>query len=160
MTSCKKQIGKPQGYHFTECGLDYVYLINGYEVETDDVFGESTRIFNADKLHREIARSVLLHKQKLEGQEVRFLRSLLRLTQEQLGELLGGITRETVSRWESNRNPIDDSADMLLRVVVWEEYLDEQKARQFFDLHKKNRTHYKLLNMQESKNNWQVKLAA
>lgn len=159
MTSCKKYIGKPQGYHFEECGLDYVYLMNGYEIEKDPDFGELVRIFNADKLHREIARSVLLYKEKLEGQEIRFFRSLLRLTQEQLGELLS-VKRETVSRWESDKHPIEESTAMLLRVIVWEEYLDEEKAKRFFELHKESRTHYKVLEMQESKNSWKVKLAA
>lgn len=160
MVNCKKQTKKPDGYHFRECGLDYVYLMNGYSIEEDPDFGESITVYNEDKLHREIARSVLLYKEKLSGQEIRFFRSLLRLTQEQLGDKLG-VGRETVVRWENNNCKIQDSADGFLRIIVWEKYLDKDKSYEFFELHKRDRTHYKALEMVETKNNrWQTRLAA
>lgn len=159
MVKCTKQTERPNGYHFLECGLDYVYLLNGYEITQDADFGESVTIYNADKLHREIARTVLLYREKLGGQEIKFFRSLLRLTQEQLANKFG-YTRETVVRWESGNSEIPETVDWLLRIIVWEKYLDEAKTVGFFEEHKKERTHYTMLNMVEAKNTWESNLAA
>jgi DNA-binding transcriptional regulator YiaG len=158
MTKLKKHTKKPAGYHFAECGLDYVYLVNGYDIDQEE---ESITIYNEDKLHREIARTVLLYRKNLKGQEIRFFRSLLRLTQAQLANKLS-VARETVVRWENddNEHQIPEMADGLLRIIVWEEYLDAEKAVRFFEEHKKDRVHYKTLEMMEAKNKWQSKLAA
>ena len=121
---------KTDGYHFKECVLNYVYLMNGYTIEHDADMEASITIYNQDKLHQEIARTVLLYRENLEGQEVRFFRSLLRLTQAQLASKLA-VERETVLRWESedNKHNIPKTADGLLRIIVWESYLDTPKGR-------------------------------
>ena len=157
--NCKKQKTKPKGYHFTECGLDYVYLINGYEIEKDSDGEELITINNAGKLHRAIARSVLLYKEKLEGQEIRFFRSLLRLTQEQLGNLLD-MSRENIARWENGKHPPSSQASNLLRIIVWEEYLNEDKAVKFYKEHKKEMKHYKIMEMMDKNDEWELKKAA
>lgn len=159
MGKCETKIAGSSAYHFKECGLDYVYLLNGYEIESDPNFGDSITIYNESKLHREIARSVLLYKAKLEGQDIRFFRSLLRLTQEQLANKFDA-SRETVVRWENNDREISSTADSLLRIIVWEKYLNQDKAVKFFEEHKKDRVHYEILEMIESKNNWKSKIAA
>ena len=159
MAKCKKEKKAPKGYHFLECGLDYVFLINGYKIDNDPDFGEIITIYNPDILHREIARNVLLYKLSLDGQEVRFLRSLLRLTQQQLANKLD-VTRETVVRWETGKTKVPSSVDGLLRIIVWEQYLDEKKAVSFFEAHKHDRTHYEALEMQETKNHWKSQIAA
>lgn len=162
MTSCKKQNNTPKNaYHFKECGLDYVYLTNGFEIEEDSEYGNLVTIHNADDLQRSIARSVLLHREKLTGKELRFFRSLLQLTQEQMGGYLG-VSREHITRNETvdKDKDLPNSGDIILRILVWEKYLDEEKALSFVESHKHERTHYKKIHMQESKQQWTSKIAA
>ncbi len=104
------------GYLYTGCGLDYVYLINGYHLH-DTEYGQGVSIDDADGLHRTIAREVVTRRQRLRGQEVRFLRALLDLSQGALARKLG-TTRASVARWEAKpHTAIPQSADRLLRVL-------------------------------------------
>jgi DNA-binding transcriptional regulator YiaG len=104
-------------YHYTMCGLDYVFLRNGFiHHETD--YGPGTSIERADDLDRAIAMMVLSAHARLRGQEVRFLRAMTQLSQAELARVLG-VKRLTVARWESAPNtPIPGPADRSLRVVA------------------------------------------
>lgn len=104
-------------YHYTMCGLDYVYLRNGYR-KHDTAYGEGVSIENADALDREIAICVISSYGRLRGQEVRFIRSLLGTSQAELATRLG-VKRLTVARWEKAPiTPIPGPADRTLRVVA------------------------------------------
>jgi len=104
-------------YHYTMCGLNYVYLANGYQSHETD-YGQGVSIKSADALDRSIAVTVLLSHARLRGQEVRFLRSLLHMSQTDLANHLG-IKRITVVRWERTPNtPIPGPADRALRVLT------------------------------------------
>jgi len=104
-------------FQYTGCGLDYVYLLNGYEEVAED--GETfVAISSADELHDAIAHVIVTSPRRLRGQEVRFLRGRLGLSQEALGEAIGDCSRSTVARWEAERNaPIDGSYDKELRLL-------------------------------------------
>ena len=118
--------------HYTDCGLDYVYLANGFSWH-DTEYGPAYSIDNADGLHRAIARSVVLSKARLRGQEVRFLRAMLELSQESLALPLGG-TRVTVARWEGEPDtPIPKPSDRLLR-LIYARHLDADLLSQLVDL--------------------------
>ena len=104
-------------YHYTMCGLDYVYLRGGVR-EYDTDYGKGIAIENADELDRVIAAEIITSQSRIRGQEVRFLRALLHFSQTELANELG-IKRLTVARWENSRNtPIPGPADRALRVVV------------------------------------------
>src|SRR3546814_544015 len=75
-------------YHYTECGLDYVYLVNGFEV-IDTGYGPVVQVMNASKLDRAIADAVVRRQSRLVGREVRFLRGILDMTQAEFGKALG-----------------------------------------------------------------------
>ena len=101
---------------YTDCGLDYVYLANGFTWHETD-YGPAYSIDDMDGLHQAIARHVVLSEARLRGQEVRFLRSMLDLSQEGLARPLGA-TRVTVARWEGEPDtPIPKPSDRLLRIV-------------------------------------------
>lgn len=89
-------------FHYTQCGLDNVWLANGYTVEETD-YGKAFSIDRADELHQVIARSIINDKSPLRGQEVRFLRVALNLSQDALAKALG-VDRLTVLRWERARD--------------------------------------------------------
>ena len=120
-------------YHYTACGLEYIYLANGYEVhETPD--GRGVSIMDADGLHRAISRFIISSPQRLRGQEVRFLRAELGLSQSGLAQILGA-KRLTVLRWESKPNTvIPQASDRFLRLFVALEFKDDETANQIVDL--------------------------
>lgn len=114
-------------YHYTECGLDYIWLLNGFR-RHQTPYGEGVSITEADQLHEVIARAVVTSKRLLRGQEVRFLRSLLQMSQEGLGDLLG-MSRASVARWEgAPDDAIPDTADRALRLYYMLKVKDYESA--------------------------------
>jgi DNA-binding transcriptional regulator YiaG len=104
-------------YPYKMCGLDYVYLLNGYR-EHDTDYGKGVSIENAESLDRAICANVLISIARLHGQEVRFLRSLMHLSQTELANLIG-VKRVTVARWETSPNtPIPGPADRSIRAIA------------------------------------------
>jgi DNA-binding transcriptional regulator YiaG len=102
-------------YQYTGCGLDYVYLLNGYTIHKTP-HGEGVSIKEGRQLHEAIARNIVSSPYPLRGQEVRFLRSLLRLSQEGLARALRH-KRGSVARWEADPNKrIPAAADTSLRM--------------------------------------------
>jgi len=101
---------------YTGCGLDYVILQNGFTLKT---FGQTTAISitDVDALWDTIARTIVASKPTLEGQDVRFLRGKLDLTQDELAQAFG-ITRQAVIGWERKRNEaVPNSPAHLLRLL-------------------------------------------
>jgi DNA-binding transcriptional regulator YiaG len=103
-------------YHYTACGLSQVYLYGGYEVEEFD--GESYVSFhNVDELHRAIMLAIVTRKADLTGEEVRFLRKEMDLTQAELAMLVG-VTAQTIARLEKGETEMSGPISMLLRLFV------------------------------------------
>lgn len=122
-------------YHFTACGLDNVWLANGFEIKQTP-FGEAVKINNLDGLHRAIARGLAADPSRLNGAEVRFLRSFLGVSQEGLGDIVD-VTRATVARWEKNENrtkPIDGACSRLLRIFCMKQLEGNEKVGQMLDM--------------------------
>lgn len=102
-------------YHYRLSGLDYVYLVNGF-TRHETEYGPGVSIDEVDSLHEEIARHVVASPSRLRGQEVRFLRSMLDVSQAGLARILG-TKRVTVARWESKPHThIPGTADRALRL--------------------------------------------
>ena len=102
-------------YQYRQCGLDHVYLVNGYE-RANTKYGESIRIHDIDGLHRAIGMYLIERKRPLTGAEVRFIRHELDLSQRGLGALLDK-SGQTVARWEKGEVQIDGTAERLLRLL-------------------------------------------
>ena len=102
-------------YHYRQCGLDDVYLVNGFEYESTP-YGETIRIHDMDGLHRAIGMHLIQEKKELGGAEFRFLRHELDLTQRRLGGLLGK-SGQSVARWEKGQSTVEGTADRLLRLL-------------------------------------------
>jgi DNA-binding transcriptional regulator YiaG len=100
-------------YHYTACGLDDVYLLDGYTIhETEE--GRGVAIDHLDELHRAIAVQLVTHKKRLSPREFRFLRKQMDMTQNELAQLLG-IDAQTVARYEKGETSISGPADQLIR---------------------------------------------
>ena len=70
-----------------------------------------------DGLVAAVAVSRALHPLKLRGEELRFLRKALEVSAKELAEIIG-VTQETMSRWENNRDPITPAMEKLIRFMV------------------------------------------
>ncbi len=105
-------------YHYTECGLDNVF-IEGMNAVEDDAGEKTVTIPAIGMLHRVIAKGVVNLPSKMGGKELRFLRTEMGLTQDKLAEILK-VAHLTVSRWEREETPIKDRAEMRIRLMAIE----------------------------------------
>lgn len=103
---------------YTGCGLDNVFLRNGFEF-FEHAGRKCVRIDDLDGLHRAIAMVVVDSPSPLDAQTFRFLRKEQDMSQRQLAGILG-VDEQTVSLWERARNPIPQSADLVLRTLAKE----------------------------------------
>ena len=92
-------------YHYLECGLDNVYVVNGFPW-----------LDSIGTLHTTIGKLLVQKAGSLEGAEVLFLRRELGLSQEKLGDRLG-VSTETIRRWERGRSRVKSVNDVSLRAL-------------------------------------------
>jgi putative transcriptional regulator len=116
----KKRASRP--YHYTQCGLDDVYLLNGYK-RHQTPYGAGVTVEDVEGLHEVIAKHVSLNKALLSGKEFRFLRKLLDLTQAEVAGFLA-CDVQSVARWEKGKTDINGAADKLMRIL----YLSSRHA--------------------------------
>ena len=120
-----------KSYHYRECGLDNVYLVNGFTVDEED--GEEyVSIDDIHGLHRLIAKQIVDKTTAMTGAEYRFLRIEMNLSQKTIGELFG-VDAQTVARWEKGKNELPKMADVLMRAVYNEFIEKESKVRFLVD---------------------------
>lgn len=98
------------------CGLEGIYLCNGYEI--DEVDGEQyIHIQDREALHKVIALNIVEHRKTLGPSELKFIRVAMDQTQSDLAKSLG-VSSQTVARWEKGQSEIPGPADRMLRVFV------------------------------------------
>ncbi len=74
-------------YHYTESGLENVYLRDGYTaLEIEDE--EAVSIHDIDGLHKAIGQDIINKSPALTGDEIRFLRKEMNLTQNSFAAIL------------------------------------------------------------------------
>ena len=116
-------------YHYTEIGLQNVWLANGYHVRKTS-YGKAVAIEDADGLHRAIGRA-LSRKSHLTGAEFRSLRKELDLSQHRLADLLG-TSEQTVALWEK-RGKIPKTADRMFRAIYVETIEGNVKLKEMIE---------------------------
>ncbi|MEO8910464.1 MAG: type II TA system antitoxin MqsA family protein [Gemmatimonadaceae bacterium] len=98
-------------------GLHHVTL-QGVEVRHCKECGdEGIKIPRIGQLHRVLADYLIRQPRLLLGNEIRFLRTHLGLSTQDFSHLMG-VGRETVSRWENDKERMGAPADHLLRALV------------------------------------------
>ena len=106
-------------YQYTECGLSNVF-IDDVDVVQDDQGEETYAIKNILGLHKVITHAIISRsRQRMTGEEFRFLRSEMGLTQEEAGKRLGR-DRVTISRWERGETTIDPAVETVMKVLAVE----------------------------------------
>lgn len=102
-------------YHYTESGLKNVYLTNGYVEDNDPDYGLCIGIDNVDGLHKAIAAVLIDKTSPLNGDELRFLRVEMDLSQKSFGSYVGK-SDQSVAKWEKGETiPLD--VDYLIRHI-------------------------------------------
>lgn len=108
-----------QGYHYTESGLDYIWLANGYDIE-DGPQGRQVKIKNIEGLHAAIGTMLVETKKNLTGKEIRFLRHEMLMSQTTLAKLLE-VSEQAVARWEKGKTgSVPKPAESLIRLLYRE----------------------------------------
>lgn len=102
-------------YHYLECGLDDVYLVNGFEWH-ETARGTSIAIKDIDTLHHAIGEHLCRDKKELSGKEFRFLRREMLMSQALLADLFD-VKEQTVHRWETGKSPLPKAAESLIRLM-------------------------------------------
>jgi len=105
-------------YRYEECGLDNV-IIHGMEIIVDDAGDEVYSIANVMGLHHVIAHCIIISGHGVSPDELRFLRTEMGLTQ---GELAQRVKKDhqTIGRWERGETPIDENAELVIRMIAAE----------------------------------------
>ena len=102
-------------YHYLECGLNNVYLVNGFE-RFETARGASIAIREVDTLHRVIGEHICRERRELSGKEIRFLRREMLMSQAVLAALLD-VKEQTVHRWETEKVSIPRASEWLIRLL-------------------------------------------
>lgn len=118
-------------YHYTESGLQNIWLKNGYE-EIDTDYGKGVSVHDVEGLFRAIGTELVIHKPRLSGAEVRFLRVSIDLSQVELAQVLG-VAEVSVRGWENHRTKITKPADRLLRALYLDAIDSDSKIRKLID---------------------------
>lgn len=89
-------------YHYTQCGLDWVYLDGGVTFH-DTEYGTGVSIEDVHGLFTAIFREIISGAYPIRSQELRFMSSYLGLSQEAMGGIIG-VKREHLARMEGERD--------------------------------------------------------
>lgn len=119
-------------YHYTECGLGNVYLLNGFII-TKTKNGEEIFIHDIHGLHKAIGMSLISKIGLLSGDEIKFIRTTLDLSQTTLARMLG-LNYQSVLAWEKNKTPISKTADYLLRIIFFSYINKSEKSKAIFEM--------------------------
>jgi len=104
-------------YDFLESGLRGVVLHDIELVKCDKCGNLDPVLYQVDEIMHLIALAVLRWPYRLRGEELRFLRKHIDLSQEEFAKLLR-VNKTTLSKWENNEDPIGVQSDLLARAIV------------------------------------------
>ncbi|MDK4723389.1 helix-turn-helix domain-containing protein [Rhizobium sp. CNPSo 3968] len=105
-------------HHYTESGLKNV-VISGIPVEVDDDGDEIITIPAINELHHVIALGIVSHPKGISGDELRFLRTEMGLTQAELASMVHR-DKQSIGRWERGEIDIDSPVEAIIRRMAIE----------------------------------------
>ena len=127
----KGEAPESEPLHYRQCGLENVFLLNGFDCETVDG-EEHITIHNLDGLWKTIGLHIVLRQKTLAPQEVGFLRQQMDLTQAELAKMLR-VTDQTVARWEKGDTAVNGTADFALRTAFLLSPTSQPEGRKILD---------------------------
>lgn len=143
-------------YQYRGCGLENVWLINGYEV-VKSPYGEGVTIHNLAELHDAIGKMIVTSPVPLDGAEARFLRQEMEFSQAMLAQLVGR-DEQTIARWEKGQSKkVDPASERLIRLLYCESKWGTSKVKPLVEILKKLeaiRPSDRKIIAQENSDNW------
>jgi transcriptional regulator with XRE-family HTH domain len=113
-------------FHYTASGLDNVILVGLPECVADD--GDTcVTIPRVNMLHKAIATGIVTRNGGMSGQEMKFLRTLMGMTQAELAKAVNR-DAQTIGRWERGEFENDPNAEALVRLIAAERLELDLKA--------------------------------
>ncbi len=93
----------PADYHYGHCGLTDIHLVGGGVVLTACAacHESTTMIVREAQLLQVIGLTLVLGAPGLTGEQLRYLRQILEMTQDELARAIGKGRRETIAEWEA-----------------------------------------------------------
>lgn len=122
----KKMKKMTRGYHYTQCGLDNVWLANGYSVSKDG----HVRINDMLGLHNVIGMALVNKGSILGAKEVRYIRHHMDLSQTTFGARLG-VTYQSVMGWEKGET-LTESMDKFIKTTYYS-FLNRDGNKSVYD---------------------------
>ena len=107
---------KSEPYHYTECGLDNIFLYGIVQSCCPECSEEIVTIPNIKGLHLAIARNLVCKEEILTGAEARFLRKELKMKSKEMAAAIS-LKPETYSRWENEKEGVSSTCDKELRLI-------------------------------------------
>ena len=103
-------------HRFNESGLSGVVL-QGIEVlRCKKCHNHEPIIPHINEMMQVLALAVINKKYRLKGEEVRFLRKYIRMTQEEFAALIH-VDKATLSKWENNEHPVGQNSERLIGLL-------------------------------------------
>jgi transcriptional regulator with XRE-family HTH domain len=147
-------------YHYTQCGLDNIYLKNGYKEENTG-YGTGVSIYDIEDLHKVIARGIVNKEDRLTAKEFRFLRIEMDYSQVTLGKLMG-LTDQQIANYEKSKTHSTNLADKAIRDLYQESINESPVAGLLAKIAEIDKAIHEIaLNIEHSKEShqWQAKVA-
>jgi putative zinc finger/helix-turn-helix YgiT family protein len=113
-----------QNYYYTECGLQSVVLMNILVFHCTKCSAIVPEIPAVGWLHRSISWDLLHKKTLLSGEEIKFIRKVAGYSATELASVMG-ISKVTVSRWETGAKGISKELDRLLRLICFTKMVEQ-----------------------------------
>jgi len=104
-------------YPFTECGLPNVVLQGVELIRCGKCSTEDAIIPKLNELMRVLALAVVCKPYRLRGEDVKFLRKYLKMTNDEFARLIH-INKTNLSKWENNHDRIGPQSDRLIRIMA------------------------------------------
>lgn len=142
-------------YQYQSSGLPNIWLKNGYQLH-NTAYGEGIAIDDLEGLHHSIVLTLIRTPCKMTGDEFRFLRKELNLSQKKLADMMG-VEDQTIANWEKKQpTPL---ADRTMRLVAIAHYTDSGFQQLVKELAELDRKEHENLYFEESDNGWQATAA-
>lgn len=117
-------------YHYRECGLDNVWLVNGI-VRRSTRYGKGVSIPHIEGLHACIAQILCDKPAPLTGREFRFLRKETDLSQKLLGEMFGRTDRQI--REIESKEEVKEPFNLFIRHLYLESVRPDSSYTELFE---------------------------
>lgn len=115
--------------HYLDCGLDNIYLKNGFSIEEGEDGDKYLTVTDMDGLHRAIGLHIVLERKAPSGKELRFLRNEMDMSQADIAKMLG-VSDQSVARWEKGHHEANGAAVFGLRIIYVMSLIPEKEKHE------------------------------